>query len=80
MNVNASFLSYHLLKISVPLQAVLILFLKLTLLNSTFPNSKNQKQPSRGVLSKRCSKNMQQIYRRIPMPMCDFNKVAFQLY
>ena len=25
---------------------------------------------------KRCSENMQQIYRRIPMPKCDFNKVA----
>ena len=27
-----------------------------------------QKQPSRGVLMKRCSENMQQIYRRTPMP------------
>ena len=27
-----------------------------------------QKQPSVGVLIKRCSKNMQQIYRRTPMP------------
>ena len=32
-----------------------------------------QKQQSRGVLRKRCSKNMQQIYRRTPMPKCDFN-------
>ena len=39
-----------------------------------------QKQPSRGVLKKRCSENMQQIYRRTPMPKCDFNKVAKQLY
>ena len=38
-----------------------------------------QKQPSRGVLRKRCSENMQQIYRRIPMPKCDFNKFAKQL-
>ena len=30
-----------------------------------------QKQPSRGVLRKRCSENMQQIYRRTPMPKCD---------
>ena len=37
-----------------------------------------QKQPPRGALKERCSKNMQQIYRRTPMPMCDFNKVAFQ--
>ena len=33
-------------------------------------------QPSRGVLRKRCSENMQQIYRRTPMPNCDFKKVA----
>ena len=34
----------------------------------------------RGVLSKRCSENMPQIYRRKPMPECDFNKVALELY
>ena len=34
-----------------------------------------QKQPSRRVLRKRCSGNMQQIYRRTPMPKSDFNKV-----
>ena len=39
-----------------------------------------QKQPSRGVLRKRCSFNMHQIYRRTPMPKCDFNVVANQLY
>ena len=39
-----------------------------------------QKQPFRGVLEKRCSENMQQIYRRTPMPKYDFNKVALQLY
>ena len=33
---------------------------------------KLQKQPSRDVLSKRCSENMQQIYSRRPMPKCDF--------
>ena len=26
------------------------------------------------------SENMQQIYRRAPMPKCDFNKVEKQLY
>ena len=31
--------------------------------------------PFRGVLSKMCSETMQQIYRRTPMPKCDFNKV-----
>ena len=35
-----------------------------------------QRQLFRGVLSKSCSENMQQIYRRAPMPKCDFNKVA----
>ena len=35
-----------------------------------------QKQPSRGVHRKRCSENIQQIYGRVPVPECDFNKVA----
>ena len=39
-----------------------------------------QKQIFRGVLLKRCSESMQQIYIRTPMPKCDFNKVAKQLY
>ena len=37
------------------------------------------KQPPKGVLRKRCSENMQQIYRRTPIPKCDFNKVALRL-
>ena len=32
----------------------------------------------RCVLRKKCSENVQQIYRRTPMPKCDFNKVAKQ--
>ena len=39
-----------------------------------------QKQLFRSVLGKRCSENMQQIYRRAPIPKCDFNKVAKQLF
>ena len=39
-----------------------------------------RKQPSRGVLRKRCSEIMRQIYRRTHMPMCDFNKAVLQLY
>ena len=39
-----------------------------------------QKQSSRGVRKKKRSENMQQIYKRTPMPKCDFNKVAQQLY
>ena len=38
------------------------------------------KQPLRGALKKRCSENMQQMYKRTPRPKCDFNKVAKQLY
>ena len=40
----------------------------------------SQKQRSRGVLRKRCPEDMQKIYRRTPMPKCDFDKVALQLY
>ena len=50
----------------------------------SFDNQKHclkmQKQPSISVFRKRCSENMQQIYRRLPMPKCDFNKVALKLY
>ena len=38
-----------------------------------------QKQPPRRVPRKRCSESMQQIYRRTPMPKCDFNKVVKKL-
>ena len=38
-----------------------------------------QKQPLKGVPGKRCSENMQKIYRKTPMPKCDVNKVAKQL-
>ena len=43
-------------------------------------NCRLQKQPFRGVLGKTYSENIQQIYRRIPMPKCDLNKVAKELY
>ena len=33
-------------------------------------NNKLQKQPPRDVLNKRCSENMQQVYRRTPMSTC----------
>ena len=35
-------------------------------------NRSVQKQPPRGVPMKRCSENMQEIYRRTPMPKCNF--------
>ena len=39
--------------------------------NETF-----QKQSSIGVIRKRRFENMQQIFKRAPMPQCDFNKVV----
>ena len=38
------------------------------------------KHSSIGVRRKRCLRNRQPIYRKTPMPKCDFNKVALQLY
>ena len=38
-------------------------------------NFYGQKQPPRGFPGKRCSENIQQIYRRTPMPRCNFNKL-----
>ena len=38
-----------------------------------------QKQPPRCFLWERCSENMLQIYRRTPMPKCDFNKAEITL-
>ena len=49
-------------------------------LTYTERNYNKQKQPPRGVPRKRWSENIQQIYRRTPMPKCDFNNVALQLY
>ena len=46
------------------------LFIRI-LLTIVFRTNK-QKQPARGVPRKRCSENMQQIYRRTPMSKCDF--------
>ena len=44
------------------------------LLSSSGTARHTQKQPSRCVLKKKCSENMQQIYRRPPMPKCVFNQ------
>ena len=35
-----------------------------------------QRQPSIGVLQKKCSAKTQQIYWRSPLQKCDFNKVS----
>ena len=42
--------------------------------------AKYSKQFSTGVLSKRFSENMQQIYRITPMSKSDFSNVALKLY
>ena len=52
----------------------------ITIYKTTWHICDLQKQPYRGVLGKRCSENMQQTYRRTPMPKCNFNEVALQLY
>ena len=74
-------------------QAVKILYFKLRLMylksysNNTvafflsdisFSNYFSQRQPPRRVPRKRCSENMQQIYRKTPMLKCDFNKAIFR--
>ena len=47
---------------------------------TVFIVKQEDEQPSRGVFSKTCSENMQQIYRRTPIPKSDFNKIALQIY
>ena len=49
-------------------------------LHMLISNSTSQMQPSTRVFRKSCFGNMRQIYRRTPMPKCDFNKVVLQLY
>ena len=58
---------------------------QMNVIQTSFPKNKKfslcniHKQPTRSVLKEK-SENMQQIYRKTPMPKCDFNKVALQLY
>ena len=40
--------------------------------------SEAQKQPFRGILRKRRSENMQQIYRRTPISKCDFKAILLK--
>ena len=42
--------------------------------------SEVQKLPFRDVLKKKYFENMQQIYTGAPIPKCDLNKVAKQIY
>ena len=69
------YLSFSFRDMQIDSFALLALASIIVLLESTL-NSLYQKQPSSGVLRKRCSENMQQIYSRTPMSKCDFNKVA----
>ena len=52
----------------------LVLLLKIWYQIDVFLWISIQKQPTSGVLKKKCSKNMKQIYRRAPIPKSDFNK------
>ena len=38
-----------------------------------------QTHPFRGVLGKRCTENIQQIYRRTPMTKCDFSTLGMDV-
>ena len=40
----------------------------------------SRNRPPEVFLEKRCSKNIQEICRRIPLPKCDFNKVALHIF
>ena len=42
--------------------------------------AKLDRYSSSEAATQRCSENMQQNYRRTPMPKCDFNKVAKRPY
>ena len=53
--------------------------MKESLLKQSVDFAENKKHPFRGFLRRRCSENMQQIYRKTPMSKCNFNKVASQL-
>ena len=57
---------------------ILVSFFILSCELASYFTNKFLKQPSRDVHRKRFSENMQRIYRRTPMPMCDFDKVAWQ--
>ena len=77
-NVTAS-LSLGLLLLSF-LWALLKLLGLVSLIITQMLMGSFEKQPSRRVFRKRCSENMQQIYRRTSMFKYDFNKIANQLY
>ena len=57
-------------------------FIKLKLRNNKLGSKTiyNLHTRIQSVLRKRCCENMQQIYRAAPMPKCDFNKTALNLY
>ena len=52
---------------------LIIVYSNLESIHSVFHFCYHQKQPSRGVLKKRC-------FERAPIPKCDFNKATLQLY
>ena len=54
-----------------------LLICLLTAVNHSRKNTIGMTINTIGILRKRCTENMRQIYGRTPMTKCDFNKVAF---
>lgn len=48
------------------------------ILHESVYENNSQKLFPRGIVIKKCSGNMQQLYRKTPMSKCAFNKVAAQ--
>ena len=51
-------------------------FLSARIISKPGDIQKNKRSVEGGILKKRCSENIQQIYRKAPVPKCDFYKVA----
>ena len=72
------------------LKNVLIFVLAFVIFKDVFSNPEVHSEPSLKNLSffrsntseviKRCPENIQELYRKTPMPKCDFNKVALEIY
>ena len=56
------------------------IYLYVFLSNAAYTYMKGQIRPTRGVYRKSCPENMQQVCRKTPLPKCDFNNIALQIY
>ena len=80
LDLCAKFVQNELIYNSFQANAPILYTLKMSENQSFVDTFRGQRQPFIGILTKRCSENMQQIYRRTLMPKCDFNKIPKQLY